>query len=389
MAPSTDATSLSAKVARVGRGLRAQAVQRVPPLSDERVLFNSFTGHYSDSPRAIFEYLAPRAQIDAAWVALPEAGDLPASARRVEPFSPAYLRSVGTSRFVVSNLQMPRNFQKRRGATYLQTWHGTPLKRIGFDNPRWEGNPGGLDAMARDFAKWDYLVTQNRFSTEIFRRAFRFEGEILEAGYPRNDALRAPDRDAVRTRVRRELGLDEDQTVVLYAPTWRDNVLDDAGALRFGLALELGALTEALGDSHVVLLRLHYLLAAQYGDDLAGVRNVSRHPDIRDLYLAADVLVTDYSSAMFDFAVTGKPMLFFVPDLEEYRDELRGFYFDLEEAAPGPLCRTTEEVIAGLGQPAERFASRYERFRARFCPLDDGEASRRVVERVFADRLAR
>jgi CDP-glycerol glycerophosphotransferase len=114
----------------------------------------------------------------------------------------------------------------------------------------------------------------------------------------------------------------------------------------------------------------------------AFVQNVSGYPDIRDLYLAADVLITDYSSAMFDFAVTRKPIVLFAHDLDEYRDGVRGFYFDLEAEAPGPLCRTSDEIIDALGEHNAR-SDRYERFRQRFCPLDDGRAAARVVDRVF------
>jgi CDP-glycerol glycerophosphotransferase len=306
----------------------------------------------------------------------------------VTPYGWRYLEELGRSGLLVSNLQMSKNFVKRRGTTYLQTWHGTPLKRIGRDNDRWKANEAGWAVFAEDVAKWDYLVTQNRFSTEIFRRAFAFEGEILEAGYPRNDVLSAPDAPRRRAAIRAELGIPEGARVVLYAPTWRDTLVDDSGELRFSLALDADALLRTLGEGHVLLLRLHYLIASRLADSLGpDVRNVSDHPDIRDLYLAADVLVTDYSSAMFDFAVTGKPIVLFTYDLDEYRDETRGFYFDLEAEAPGPLCATSGEVIAALGDIDAvhgAHAARYERFRARFCPLDDGNAARRILDRVLA-----
>jgi CDP-glycerol glycerophosphotransferase len=250
-------------------------------------------------------------------------------------------------------------------------------------------NPRGLDHMARDFAKWDFLVSQSPFSTEIFRRAFRFDGEVLETGYPRNDVLNAPDAAAVRARVRQQLGIEEGVRAVLYAPTWRDNVIDERGALRFSLALDTERLEAALGADHRVLVRLHYLLAsAPLGGVGRFVQNVSAYPDIRDLYLAADVLITDYSSAMFDFAVTGKPIVLFTYDIDEYRDSVRGFYFDLEAEAPGPMCQTTHAVtdaIRDLDSVHAAHAARYVRFRERFCPFDDGTAAARVVDRVMGD----
>jgi CDP-glycerol glycerophosphotransferase len=371
-------------VTRLVRMAGARVLQRTGAPSAQRALFNSFNGSFSDSPRAIYEELVRRAPaMRHVWLRSAAGAGFPESVTTVEPYSLGYLRDVGRAGYVVSNIEMPRNLRKRPGMTYLQTWHGTPLKRIGFDNERWKQNPRGLDRMAREFAKWDYLVSQNAFSTEIFRRAFRFDGEILETGYPRNDVLSAPEAPALRREVRAALGIPDGMRAILYAPTWRDNLVDERGALRFSPALDIARMAERLGGDTVLLLRLHRLLTPELGEGLgAFVRNVSAHPDIRDLYLAADVLVTDYSSAMFDFAVTGKPIAFFTYDLDEYRDSVRGFYFDLEAEAPGPVCRTSEDLIDALGDLDER-SHDYDRFRRRFCALEDGGATRRVVERVF------
>lgn len=373
---------------RIGRAAGGRILQRIGAPSPRRALFNSFMGQFSDSPRAIYEELArSRPDMEHAWIA--DRAGFPADVTTVEPYSLGYLREAGRAGYVVANRQMPDNFRNRPGAVYLQTWHGTPLKRIGFDNDRWKRNPRGFDAMARDFAKWDYLVSQNPFSTEIFRRAFRFDGEILETGYPRNDILSSPDAPATRARVRAELGIGDGVRAVLYAPTWRDNVVDARGALQFSLALDVKQLEATLGTDHRLLLRLHYLLAsARVESSGEFVRNVSDYADIRDLYLAADVLITDYSSAMFDFAVTGKPIVLFPYDLDAYRDEVRGFYFDLEAEAPGAVCTTTQSVIDALhdlDSVHAGHAARYVRFRERFCPFDDGTAAARIVDRVLGD----
>ena len=354
-----------------------------------RAVYHSFEGRFSDSPRAIFEALRSRGGAqEHVWLTrsgLDEA--FPDEVTLLEYGSPECVAALEAADLLVANTHTDFDWDKQPGTLYLQTWHGTPLKRIGFDNDRWKENPRGLDHMARDFAKWDYLVSQNPFSTEIFRRAFRFDGEILETGYPRNDILNSPGATATRARVRAELGIDDGVRAVLYAPTWRDNVVDGGGALRFSLALDAERLQATLGGDHRLLLRLHYLLAGTpVGDGADFVRNVSDHPDIRDLYLAADVLITDYSSAMFDFAVTGKPIVLFAYDLDEYRDGVRGFYFDLEEEAPGPLCRTTHAVIDALrdlDSVHAAHAARYVRFRERFCPFDDGAAAARVLDRVM------
>jgi CDP-glycerol glycerophosphotransferase len=276
------------------------------------------------------------------------------------------------------------DWTKREGATYVQTWHGTPLKRIHAD-VLW-GPPGLLEQLSLDVDRWDVLLSPNSFSTTTMRQAFRWSGEVLETGYPRNDILLSDRAGEVRDRVRRDLGIDG-RTAVLYAPTWRDDVFwdgaDDAGAL----ALDVDRFAAELGDEHVLLLRVHYKLTGLLRNlDHPVIIDVSHYPDIADLYLAADVMVTDYSSTMFDFAVTAKPLLFYTYDMDRYRDELRGFYFDLSVDPPGPLATTTDDLVASirdLDDVTAQHAECYAKFRERFCHLDDGHATERFLARFF------
>jgi CDP-glycerol glycerophosphotransferase len=361
-------------------GLR-RSIQRRSRRQPDVAFFESWGGRYADSPRAISEELQRRgAPIERVWV-LSE-GEAPDGATAVRPGSAPYLRAMGRASYVISNNSMPGYYVKKPGSVYLQTWHGTPLKRIGFDieRPNFAGASRYLDNLRRDVACWDYLVSQSAFSSEVFRRAFRYEGPVLETGYPRNDLLRRPDRDELRERVRSGMGIPGDAVVVLYAPTWRDN---DS----FSLELDLSAVSAALDPGYVLLLRAHHLVASTVrASESHNVRDVSRAQDVTPLLLAADILVTDYSSVMFDFAVTGRPMLFYTYDLEMYRDELRGFYFDFDGDAPGPLLSTTAEVIAAIREldgVRSQFSQAYDRFARRFCPLDDGHAAARVVDAVF------
>jgi CDP-glycerol glycerophosphotransferase len=192
--------------------------------------------------------------------------------------------------------------------------------------------------------------------------------------------LRAPDRDAVRARVRAALDLPDATQAVLYVPTWRDS-------FEHTLELDLPLLHRELGETTTMLVRAHGLTAhTDRGQDGPGVRNVSRWPDVTELYLAADVLLTDYSSAMIDFATTGKPLLLYTHDLERYRDEIRGFTIPFEEEVPSPLLRTSAEVAAALADvPAATapYRERYAAWAARFCPWDDGGAAARAVDAVF------
>jgi len=360
----------------------------------DAVLFISWKGKQcSDNPRGIAEELRRRGDSrEHIWVVNDWAIPVPDGATAVLAGTEDYYEAVARSRYLITNDDMQDWYVKREGQVYVQTWHGTPLKRIGFDvaHPQFISGTRYLDHLAQDVAKWDLLLSPNPFSTPILRRAFQFPGEIAETGYPRNDVLCGADADQVAARVRAALGIPAGKRVIMYAPTWRDNQYYASGRYRFDFRLDLEQAYQRLGQDHVILLRGHHQMA----DDVpAGTRpgfviNVTDYPDIAELFLATDAVITDYSSVMFDFAPTGRPILFFTYDLEEYRDELRGFYFDLQAEAPGPLLATSAEVveaIADLDIVAAGYREAYQRFAARFCPLDDGKAAARACDRIFGD----
>jgi CDP-glycerol glycerophosphotransferase (TagB/SpsB family) len=352
------------------------------------IVYSAFRGHFSDSPRAIYEALLAQG-IDAThtWLAAPHLTDtFPADIRSVEFGSPECIAALEGADIVVSNDHIDLDWEKRPGTTYLQTWHGTMLKRI-HNDVLWAPE-GRLAYLEHDIARWDLLLSPNAVSTPRLRKAFGFTGPIHETGLPRNDLLSSARRDQIRAAVRADLGIGEDQKVVLYTPTWRDDlVFKKTGPQDFEFPVDLDDFAARLGDDHVLLLRLHNMVMDRLEViDGSPVRDVCSHPDIRDLYLAADLMVTDYSSTMFDFAITGKPMLFFTYDLEYFRDELRGFYFDLAEVAPTPLLRTSKELveaIAGIDALAAANADRYARFRKTFTHLEDGSATERVLDLLF------
>jgi CDP-glycerol glycerophosphotransferase len=362
------------------------------PLRDS-IFFVSWKGKQcGDNPRGIADELRRRGDDrEHFWAVNDWSVPVPPGSTPVLYGTQEYYDALARSRYLIANDDMQPPYWKRDGQVYLQTWHGTPLKRIGFDisRPQFISGTAYFDYLAADVAKWDLLISPNPFSTPIMRSAFRYGGEICEYGYPRNDAAFRDSNGALAARVRQRLGLPAGKKVVLYAPTWRDNQMYASGQrYRFDLRLDLERAANALGDDHVLLLRGHH----QSADDVpAGVHpdfvvNVTGYPDIADLFLVSDVLITDYSSVMFDFAPTGKPMLFFTYDLAEYRDNLRGFYFDFEAEAPGPLLATSDDVIAAIADidaVAARHSVAYAAFTAKFCPLDDGKASARACDRLF------
>lgn len=268
--------------------------------------------------------------------------------------SRAYVEALRHARLLVQNSVFPHYFRKQPGQFYLNTWHGTPLKKIGFDVPAGTYSLSYLDLLGREVTYWDALLAQNEFSAANFAAAFRYAGPVLTTGYPRNDALREP-------------ATANDQLVVLYAPTWRD---DGAPEVLLDAAVFAADLPNA-----ELLVRAHHTSANP------GVTTANT-PDLSALLRRADVLVTDYSSMLFDFAVTGKPIILLTPDLAHYRDETRGLNLPLAEL-PAPVCNTTAEVVAQLvNLPAlqARYAEPYAAFQAKYVPFDDGHATARVVD---------
>jgi CDP-glycerol glycerophosphotransferase (TagB/SpsB family) len=261
------------------------------------------------------------------------------------------------------------------------------LKRLALSRKR----PGIRPALAtlRERSRWDILLAQNDYAKRIFRRSYAYLGPIWEEGYPRDDVLAAtsgPTRTSTRgdaAAIRARLGISADARVVLYAPTWRDDRPDHVDHL------DVSRFTEQLGPDWVTLIRGHSR-TLQPGEDVraGGVIDVTSYPDVSDLFLAADALVTDYSSVMFDFSVTGKPIYFFTPDLARYREVLRGFYFDLLPVAPGPVVQDASELVELVQHPdaaRAEYAAKYAAWRERFNPRDDGHAAERVVARLIRE----
>lgn len=354
-----------------------------------RIVWSSFDGRYSDNPRALFERLREvRSDVDHVWLARPELRHtFPDGVTLVDPTGPEAAAALEGSDWVFASSHVEVEWDKGPGTTYVQTWHGTPLKTVHWD-VLWapEGRLADLD---RDVQRWDLLLSPNAHATEHLGHAFRWDREVLETGYPRNDVLSPPRHDARRAEVRERLGLGPEKTVVLYAPTWRDEEGYDA-ARDVPVRMDLEAFGEALGDDHVLLVRAHNLVAGRWEvGDHPWLRDVSIEPaDVSDLYTAADVMVTDYSSAMFDWTVTGRPLLYLAADLEQYAHVTRGFYVDLfseEPGVPGPVLRSTAEVVDALRDlpdVQEAYADRYAAWRERFTPHEDGGATDRVLRHL-------
>ncbi|MGH3272968.1 MAG: CDP-glycerol glycerophosphotransferase family protein, partial [Streptosporangiaceae bacterium] len=361
------------------------------PLRDAVLLVSWKGKQCGDNPQAIAEELRRRGDTrEHIWVVTDWSLPVPQGDTAVLAGTEEHYDALARCRYLITNDDMQSWYSKREGQFYVQTWHGTPLKRIGFDvsEPQFISGTRYLDHLRHEVARWDLLLSPNPFSTPIMRRAFRYDGEICESGYPRNDVLCGGDPDQVAARTRARLGIPAGKRVIMYAPTWRDDQYYASGRYRFDIRLDLEQAWRQLGEDTVILLRGHHQMADDVppGTRPGFVLNVTSYPSMAELFLVSDALITDYSSVMFDFAPTGKPMLFFTYDLAQYRDSLRGFYFDFEAQAPGPLLTTSAQVVeamASLDSVASQYADAYRAFATRFCPLDDGKAAARACDAIF------
>ena len=356
----------------------------------DAVLFQCFRGEFAtDSQRALHEELRRRGdRPELLWAVRDHAVALPEGAVPVIIDSREWYDAVGSARYLCQNIDYDRWFFRRSHQRYLQTFHGYPFKAMGVSLWRSQGKSERAidEEVRRRVDAWDAIVLPDPHTADMYRQEYRYDGAVLVTGYPRDDGLLAPDAAEARTRARELLGLKPETVAVLYAPTWRDTAATGAWTAHMFDELDLDVLTGQLGPDFSVLVRGHnYVLRGGGRATGAEVLDVTSYPEVNDLILAADVAVLDYSSLRFDWLLTEKPCLFFVPDMSSYLTA-RPSLFPFESTAPGPLLFTTDEVAASLLDLAtvdRTYADARRAFNARFQPLNDGLAAVRVVEEFF------
>ena len=357
----------------------------------DAVLFMCFGGRRAtDSPRRLLEEFQRRgSQWPMYWAVADYSVPVPAGTSPVLIGSRLWYQLLTESRILINNNNFPFYFRKREGQVYIQTWHGTPLKKLGNDVARTSFSLSYWNLMWREAEYWDALLAQNEYAAGVLANCFGFEGTVVAEGYPRNDSLTPERMEQNRASIRTKLGIPEGKTAILYAPTWRDDAKTASRQYEMVTYLDFEKAQQQLGDDYVLLLRGHHNIASQRQTAANKfVIDVTEYPEVNDLYTAADILVNDYSSVMFDFCVTGKPIIFLTPDIAQYRDSTRGFYFDLEEKAPGPLHYTTEEVVHSIQNISDvslHYAAKYEAFVKMFAPHCDGQATARVFDALWPD----
>jgi CDP-glycerol glycerophosphotransferase len=378
---------VATRAARICRRAALHAYYRAQlraPIDDHLAVFAAYWYRgYACNPRAIYEEAQGLvADLRGVWVVdRAYASRMPPDLEYVVAGTRAYYRLMARAKYFVNNVGFPEEIVKRPETVRVHTHHGTPLKTMGLDQRQAFVRPRmDVEMQRRRWARWDYSITQNAFTSGIWERAYPGPYETLEVGYPRNDILaRATDADIAR--LREALGIGTGRRAVLYAPTHREYLREAPPPLG------VDALASALGPEYTILVRAHYL---DRSTDLErggaeNVLDVTEHPAIEELLLAADVLITDYSSVMFDYAVLDRPLVIYAPDWEVYR-RLRGTYFDLLAEPPGVVATSEDELVEAFRSGSvwgEEAARQRATFRARFCYLDDGFAAERVVRRVW------
>lgn len=363
------------------------------------IIFDSFFGEqYSDSPKALYLYIKkhyPKYKLY--WLSDED---------NVSYFKNHHIHYINQesyhgifaqaqAKYWIINGRFPLDWQVPRGTEVLQTWHGTPLKKIGHDVDNVTMPGTNVQKYTRRFyeddCRWDYLLVPNMYSERIMGSAFRKNAsQMMLTGSPKDDVLVNASSSRIK-RIKERLGIPDDKIVILYAPTWRDNEFIKTGEYIARLHLDLDKFRKHYGHKVVILIRSHYMISNHL--DLSKYRdvaiNVSDYQDIADLYLISNILITDYSSAMFDYAILKRPMIFYDYDYDKYTKDVRGLYFNFKELAPGPIAFTTDQVINQLDEILAghwKMNKNYRHLISKFTKWDDGHATERAVQQLFSGR---
>lgn len=384
-----------------GREIRYRVNSLGKRTDPELIVFQSFAGRsYSDTPKAVYEYMLQTCNYNKyrfVWslkeptkYSFLEKND---RTRVLKTGSREEEAALSEAKYWIFNYRALDHLKPRRDQIYVQCWHGTPFKRLGYDISSSDNAMNSIREIRRkyeqDAVRYRYILSPCAFSTEKFISAWNLRelgmtDKVIETGYPRNDILCHAD-PAKAAEIREKLGLPQDRKVILYAPTWRDNQHSSDCGYTYAADIDFDLIMNKLGEEYVILFRAHYLVANSFNFDKYSrfIKDVSQYDDINELYMAADMLVTDYSSVFFDYAILKRPVIFYMYDLEEYREKMRGFYLDLDEL-PGEIVTDEKGLIEAVKNAyIGGYAEVIEKFNGKFNYLNDGNAAKRFAERCF------
>lgn len=343
-----------------------------------------YGSQYGCNPKYISLYMVKaHPEWDVVWAFTdPEKYDIP-GIRKVRYMSLRYFYELCTSKVILTNYRMTELFRKRKGQIYIQTWHSS-LRLKMIEGDAMDTLPPHYVEMAKaDSQQIDYLVSGCQYSTDIFNRCFWYDGKIISSGTPRNDLMFSKDK-TLRSQIHKEIGVEDGTKVVLYAPTFRKG--DSLEYYNIDYARLIATLEKDQGGKWQILVRLHPHLrpySAQLLGKEACVMDVTAYDDIQELLYASDMIITDYSSLMFDFAMTLRPCLLYVPDLEEYIQKDRKLYFDIKEL-PFPICKDNDSLNDCITNfNPEEYKEKVYLFLSTVGSFEKGKASDTIMETVL------
>ena len=318
---------------------------RLLPIQKKCVVFEGWWGaKYHCNPKYLYEYINKNhPEYKCVWMLNDSYIPINGTGKRVRRKSLEYYYYLAVGKYFVNNVNFHDEYEKRNGQIEIQTMHGTPLKTLGLDVPGELDDSVAREKFLRRCDRWNYLVVQSHKASEITASCYAFKKNFLRTGYPRNDILFEKNNINDIQKIKEKLSLPLDKKVIMYAPTWRRRNY-------FDIHMDLEDMKKTLGDDYILLLRIHPFAYAGFDESILNdfIYNFSTYESIEELYLISDVVITDYSSVMFDYTILNRPILFYTYDIQEYRDFLRGFNFDFEKEAPGPLLETYEELRNSL-----------------------------------------
>lgn len=381
------------------RGL--YAIAKILEKPDEKtVVFEAFQGRsVSCNPKALYEEMQSGEKYkdyNLIWsLRNTDRTDLEGKNTSVVKFeSFSYYRALAKAKYWIFNSNTRPFLKPREGQVFVQTWHGTPLKKIGCDVEK-TGNAMTKfskinQIYTEESKKISYMISPSDYCTEKFISAFKMkavnkEDRVLTTGYPRNDFLfKKSEEDGIK--IKKELNIPENKKVILYAPTFRDNKYSAAAGFELANYIDFHIAKKILGEEYVILFRAHYFISQRLDvSEYEGfVYDVSKVEDINTLYVISDMLVTDYSSVFFDYANLKRPIIFFMADYSEYKNNLRDFYFDIEQL-PGPVVRRQEQLFDYIKKFSKNFAvdEQYKEFNRKYNYLDGPYTSKKVLDMII------
>lgn len=364
-------------------------------IDDKMIIFESYMGRqYSDSPKELYLYLLRYKNYKFIWVFKDPNKHNIKTGIKVKYGSKQYYKYYAKAKYWISNSRLNEALFKRKKQIYIQTWHGTPLKRLGYDILKTDNAMNSLKDIQKKYSndskRYNYMISPSSYCSNIFKSTFNLKENtvIKEIGYPRNDSLFKYKKNNIN-KLKKKLNIPLNKKVILYAPTWRDNQHTSGIGYTYKLGIDLSILNKYLSKDYIILFRTHYFInnIIDLGKYKNFIIDVSNYENINDLYIVSDLLITDYSSVMFDYANLKKPMIFYMYDYSEYKNNIRDFYFDLDNL-PGPIIKDENtkklcEVI--LKYNFDKFKLKYEKFNKKFNYLDSAKTAEKVVKECILD----